>query len=125
MCRAPDRSLTGACRSFDVMQIPGDKPSRRLMTVQDPLLDLAIRRLAAALDQLEAAVERLGQAGEEKRDLEDTLAAVQDDRSRLAEDLATATARARALETASAEVAGRLGKAGSALRSLLAAAERD
>lgn len=90
---------------------------------QHALLDAATRRLAAALDQLEAAAERLGQAGAAKRDLEDTLAMMQDDRSRLAEELDGALAHTLALEHATDEVARRLGGAGATLRHLIASAE--
>ena len=87
-----------------------------------PLLDAALKRLAAALDQCEAAAQRLGRAGEEKRDLVDTLAVMQDDRGRLAAELDTALTRTQALEDATQEVASRLGHAGGTLRRLLAEA---
>ena len=85
-------------------------------------LDAALKRLAAALDQCEAATQRLGRAGEEKRDLVDTLAVMQDDRARLAEELGTALLRQHELEHATQEVALRLGHAGGTLRRLLAEA---
>lgn len=84
--------------------------------------DAALKRLAAALDQCEAAAQRLGRAGEEKRDLVDTLAVMQDDRGRLAGDLDIAQTRTRLLEDATEEVAARLGRAGGTLRRLLAEA---
>lgn len=86
-------------------------------------LETALKRLSAALDQLEAASERLGKTGEEKRDLEDTLAAMQDDRGRLAQELDAALTRTQAFEHATDAVALRLGHAGKALRRFLAAAE--
>ena len=85
-----------------------------------PQLDAALKRLAAALDQCEAAAQRLGRAGEEKRDLVDTLAVMQDDRGRLAAELDTALRRQAELEHATQEVALRLGRAGGTLRRLLA-----
>ena len=85
-------------------------------------LDAALKRLAAALDQCEAATQRLGRAGEEKRDLVDTLTVMQDDRARLAEELGTARLRQHELEHATQEVALRLGHAGGTLRRLLAEA---
>jgi len=85
-------------------------------------LDAALKRLSSALDQLEAATERLGRAGAEKRDLEDTLAVMQDDRGRLAHELDAALARTQVLEHATEEVAVRLGKAGTTLRQILAPA---
>ena len=86
-------------------------------------LDVALKRLAAALDQCEAAAERLGRAGDEKRDLADTLAIMQDDRGRLASELDASLARTRLLEHATDEVAIRLGRAGGALRRMLAETE--
>ena len=86
-------------------------------------LDAALKRLAAALDQCEAAAQRLGRAGDEKRDLVDTLAVMQDDRGRLAGELDQALTRSRELEQATQEVALRLGRAGGTLRRLLAEAE--
>ncbi len=84
-------------------------------------LDAALKRLSAALDQLEAASARLRVADAAKRDLADALAAMQDDRGQLAEDLDAALTRARTLEQATDEVARRLGRAGVALRRLVTA----
>ena len=89
------------------------------------ILDAALKRLSGALDQLEAATERLGRAGAERRDLEDTLALMQDDRARLADELDAALARTQALERATNEVTTRLSSAGTTLRRLLAAAEES
>ena len=86
-------------------------------------LDAAFKRLGAALDRLEAASERVARGGSEKRDLADTLAVMQDDRSRLAHELDAALTRTQVLEHATDEVALRLGTAGGAIRRLLAAAE--
>ena len=86
-------------------------------------LDAALKRLSAALDQLEAAADRSARAGAEKRDLADTLAVMQDDRGRLANELDAALTRSQALEHATQEVAHRLGHAGGALRQFLAAAD--
>ncbi len=85
-----------------------------------PQLDAALKRLSAALDQCEAAAQRLGRAADEKRDLVDTLAVMQDDRGRLATELDTALTRQQELEHATQEVALRLGRAGGTLRRLLA-----
>ncbi len=88
-------------------------------------LEAALKRLAAALDQLEAAGGRLRQAGAEKVDLQDVLAVMQDDRNRLAGELDGAMARAQVLEGASREIGQRLDHAGAALRRLLAADGRE
>jgi chromosome segregation ATPase len=84
------------------------------------ILDSALRRLIASLDQLEAASERLAQAGAEKRDLADTLSVMQDDRSRLAHELDASLARTQVLQHATDEVATRLREATGTIRHLLA-----
>ena len=89
------------------------------------IIDAALKRLSSALDQLEAASERVARAGVERRDLVDTLAVIQDDRGRLANELDAALTRAQVLEHATDEVASRLGQAGVGLRRLLAAAEGE
>jgi ABC-type transporter Mla subunit MlaD len=86
-------------------------------------LDAALKRLSSALDQLEAASDRLGRTGAEKRDLADTLAIMEDDRGRLASELDAALTRTQALEHATEEVALRLGRAGGTLRRLLSEAD--
>lgn len=86
-------------------------------------LEAALKRLAAALDQLEAASGRLARIGAEKADLQEVLAVMQDDRSRLAGELDAATARAHTLQRATQEIGQRLDHAGSVLRRLLAAEE--
>jgi hypothetical protein len=86
-------------------------------------IDAATKRLALALDALEAAVERRREADRGDDGLAAQLHAVVTDRSRLASDLDLAAARARALETANREVAERLDTAIDTIRSLLAASE--
>ena len=71
-------------------------------------IDAASRRLALAMDALEAAVERRHEADRGQSDLSDQLHALGSDRSRLAADLDTAAARVRALETTNREIARRL-----------------
>ncbi len=87
------------------------------------ILDSALRRLTAALDQLEAASERFAHADAEKRDLTDTLAVMQDDRARLAQELDAAIARTQLLQSATDEVALRIGEATGMIRHLFASAE--
>ena len=96
-----------------------------LSMARPAILDSALRRLTAAIDQLEAAGERLAQADAEKRDLADTLAVMQADRSRLAQELDTALARTRMLQHATDDVASRLGEAAGTIRHLLASAGED
>jgi chromosome segregation ATPase len=89
-------------------------------------LDTALKRLAAALDRLDAASERRAKADALRTNLEDELAVMQDDRSRLAVELDGAIARAKSLELANDEVARRLNHASAEIKAVLAeAAARD
>ena len=89
-------------------------------------LDAALKRLAAALDRLDAASERRAKADALRTNLEDELAVMQDDRSRLAVELDGAIARAQSLELANDEVARRLNTASAEIRGVLAgAADRE
>ena len=83
------------------------------------VIDAATKRLALALDALEAAVERRRQADRSEAGLADQLHALGADRSRLASDLDAAVARSHALETANREIARRLDVAIGTIRSVL------
>ncbi len=85
-------------------------------------LESAFKGLLAALDQLEAACERRVKAETERGNLEEELAVLQDDRTRLALELDDAQARAKSLELANGEVARRLARASSNIRTILAQA---
>ena len=85
-------------------------------------LDAALRRLAAALDRLDAASERRAKADALSANLEDELAVMQDDRSRLAVELDGAIAHSKSLELANGEVARRLSGACAEIRGVLAEA---
>ena len=85
-----------------------------------PKVDTALKRLSAALDQLEAAQSRREKADLVRSDLTEELAIMQDDRSRLAVELDLALARAKSLETANREAAERLGSASAVIRAVLA-----
>ncbi len=74
-------------------------------------LDLALNRLAAAIDHLERAAERRMRHDETRANAEEEYALMQDDRSRLAVELDAALDRSRALERASAEASERLATA--------------
>ena len=87
-------------------------------------LDAALKRLAAALDRLDAASERRAKADALRSNLEDELAVMQDDRSKLAVELDGAIARAQSLELANDEVARRLNAASLEIRGVLAEAAR-
>ena len=82
-------------------------------------LDEALKRLNGALDQLDAAAARRADVEAVKRNLEDELAVMQDDRSRLAVELDAALARARTLAVASDDARERLQRSADALRTLL------
>jgi hypothetical protein len=86
-------------------------------------IDQAVKRLAMALDALDAAVERRRDSDRN----EDTLAAqVQTlglDRTRLASALDGETARSRALETTNREIAERLDTAIASIRAVLETGE--
>src|SRR5580658_3597447 len=79
-------------------------------------------RLDAALDRLDAASDRRAKADALRANLEDELAVMQDDRSRLAVELDGAIARAKSLELANDEVARRLNGASAEIRGILAEA---
>jgi Domain of unknown function (DUF4164) len=82
-------------------------------------IDAATKRLALALDALEAALERRRQADRGEETLAAQLHALGADRSRLAADLDARAARARALETANREVGRRLDAAIDTIRSVI------
>ena len=87
-------------------------------------IDAATKRLALALDGLEAAVERRREGDH----AEDTLAAqlhtLGIDRSRMASDLDSAAAHSRHLESTTREVARRLDLAMDSIRSVIDAHDR-
>ena len=67
-----------------------------------------VDRLEAALSALEAVASRVAAAERSRTDLIDTLAVMDEDRQRLADDLDAALARARTLEAANEAVGQRL-----------------
>lgn len=86
--------------------------------------DTALKRLSAALEKLEAATERRLRAEALRSNLEEELAVMQDDRSRLAVELDGALARSISLEAANEEATRRLISASAAVKSILGALER-
>jgi len=87
-------------------------------------IDAASRRLALAMDALEAAVERRREADRGYTDLSEQIHALGSDRSRLAAELDTAAARSRVLETTNREIARRLDVAIDSVRGVLEANDR-
>jgi hypothetical protein len=84
-------------------------------------IEAATRRLAAALDALEAAVERRREADRSEGALAAQVQALGTDRSRLAADLDVVTARSRSLEATNRDIAQRLDVAIDSIRAVLEA----
>lgn len=84
----------------------------------------ASRRLALALDSLEAAVNRRREADRGEDALASQVHALGTDRSRLAAELDDAMAHTKQLETANREIARRLDLAMESIRSVIDAHDR-
>jgi chromosome segregation ATPase len=82
-------------------------------------LETALKRLAASLDQLEAAAERRAEAEAQRSNLEEEFAVMQDDRTRLAVELDGVLARSSALELANDDVSRRLKSLGATIKTIL------
>jgi len=83
-------------------------------------IEIANRRLALALDALEAAAERRQESDRSEEALAAQIHALDTDRARLASELDQASARLRGLETANREVAQRLAQAIETISGVLA-----
>jgi ABC-type transporter Mla subunit MlaD len=88
-------------------------------------IETASRRLALALDALDAAAERRADAARGEEVLATQIHALGDDRARLAGELDHALARSRALETTNREAVQRMARAIEAIRGVLANEEPD
>jgi uncharacterized membrane protein YccC len=82
-------------------------------------VDTAVKRLALALDALDAAVERRRQADRHEEALVGQVQALGLDRARLADTLDGETARSRKLEATNREIAQRLDTAITSIQSVL------
>jgi hypothetical protein len=82
-------------------------------------IDGAVKRLAMALDALDAAAERRREADRGNEALAHQVQALGVDRTRLAAALDGETARSRRLETANREIAGRLDSAIASIHTVL------
>lgn len=82
-------------------------------------VDQAVRRLALALDSLDAAVERRLDSDRSEEGLASQVQALGVDRTRLAEALDGETARSRKLEAVNREIAQRLDTAMATIQSVL------
>ena len=88
-------------------------------------IDAATRRLMAALDALESAVERRREADRDENELATRIQALGADRSRLADELDGSLVKSRKLERANREIAERLDAAIGTIRSVLDAGENS
>ena len=86
-------------------------------------IDAAVKRLALALDALDAAVERRHDSDRDEETLAQQLHDLGTDRSRLAAALDGETSRARRLEATNREIAERLDLAISSIQQVLTAHE--
>ncbi|MDE2376814.1 DUF4164 domain-containing protein [Bradyrhizobium sp.] len=82
-------------------------------------IEIATRRLMAALDALESAVERRRDADRDENELATRIQALGADRSRLADELDGALVKARKLERANRDISDRLDAAIVTIRSVL------
>ncbi|MGC1466738.1 MAG: DUF4164 family protein [Pseudolabrys sp.] len=82
-------------------------------------VDSAVKRLALALDALDAAVERRREGDRSEEGLASQLHALGIDRTQLAAALDSETARSRKLEGVSREVAGRIDAAVASIRDVI------
>lgn len=88
------------------------------------VVDAALRRFDSAVEALESAIERRLEVERQEAALAQQLHVLGADRSRLADALDGAQARAERLDSANEEVARRLGSAMETIRAVLAAQER-
>lgn len=83
-------------------------------------LDASVKRLRAAIDLLENAVERRTRLDASRADAAEEFALMQDDRARLATELDAALDRCKALETANDEAGKRIAQASATIETVLA-----
>jgi hypothetical protein len=87
-------------------------------------LDAATRRLMAALDGLERAVERRREADRDEDELATRIQALGADRSRLADELDGSLVKTRRLERVNREIADRLDMAIGTIRGVIGVGEQ-
>jgi hypothetical protein len=90
-----------------------------MATTEQSAIDIAVKRLALALDALDAAAERRQQADRGEDALVAQVQALGLDRTKLAASLDGETARARRLEATNREIAQRLDTAIASIQSVL------
>ena len=101
-----------------------DRPTNTPGPAEQPAADIdaATRRLMAALDALESAVERRREADRDEDELATRIQALGADRSRLADELDVSLVKSRKLERANREIAERLDHAIGTIREVLSTA---
>jgi chromosome segregation ATPase len=82
-------------------------------------LDASLKRLRAAVDSLESAIERRTRLDASRTDAADEFALMQDDRARLATELDAALDRCKALETANDGAGKRIASASATIENVL------
>jgi predicted nucleic acid-binding Zn-ribbon protein len=88
------------------------------MTEQSAI-DNAVKRLALALDALDAAVERRREADRDENELASRIQALGADRSRLADELDNSLVKTRRLERTNREISEKLDAAIGTIRAVL------
>jgi chromosome segregation ATPase len=103
------------------LRIGGKPGSRELdfQAMETNRIDKALTRLSSALNLLETTAARRLESEMSLADLEEELAVMQDDRSRLALELDSELAKAHALEKARDDVLRRLERASDGIKSVL------
>ena len=86
-------------------------------------IDAATRRLIAALEALESAVERRREADRDEDELANRIQALGADRSRLADELDGSLVKSRRLERVNREIAAKLDAAIGTIRAMLDAGD--
>jgi len=104
-----------------------DRPTNTPGPAEQPAADIdaATRRLMAALDALESAVDRRREADRDEDELAARIQALGADRSRLADELDVSLVKSRKLERANREIAQRLDAAIGAIREVLGTAQAE
>ena len=104
-----------------------DRPTNTPGPAEQPAADIdaATRRLMAALDALESAVDRRREADRDEDELATRIQALGADRSRLADELDSSLVKSRKLERANREIAQRLDAAIGAIREVLGTAQAE
>jgi len=104
-----------------------DRPTNTPGPAEQPAADIdaATRRLMAALDALEGALDRRREADRDEDELATRIQALGADRSRLADELDVSLVKSRKLERANREIAQRLDAAIGAIREVLGTAQAE